>query len=155
LFDEGEAEDGPPGLVALDQDEDSAKYVGHTADGRQFFLTTPFVPGIGDEEGCEFVALYLFEAEGKFLEARIDSFGPRETMDEAAARTLLERRLKELGPVTYGRIEVAPFSVTRFGTEFGFIARPPEEEAEPWSVEVMPGNYMAFQAPWDSGDYDT
>ena len=24
-----------------------------------------------------------------------------------------------------------------------------------WAVEMMPGNYMAFFEPWDSGEYDT
>jgi hypothetical protein len=45
--------------------------------------------------------------------------------------------------------------VERFGTTFGLVLRQPEDEDDPWAVEVMPGNYMAFFEPWDSGDYDT
>jgi len=41
------------------------------------------------------------------------------------------------------------------GTKFGLVLREPEEEADPWAVEMQPGNYMAFFEPWDSGEYDT
>jgi hypothetical protein len=65
----------PPDLVAIDHDDYHAEHVGRTADGRQFFLTTPFEPAIGGSDGNEFVALYLFDAAGKLLEAKIDEFG--------------------------------------------------------------------------------
>jgi hypothetical protein len=54
-----------------------------------------------------------------------------------------------------GRIEVAPFSVKRFGTSFGLIPREPEDDEDAWAVELLPGNCMAFFEPWDSGKYDT
>jgi hypothetical protein len=57
-----------PERIAIEPDDFQARHVGHTADGRQFFLTTPFEPG-----GREFVALYLFGADGSFAEARIDA----------------------------------------------------------------------------------
>ncbi|MEU3456907.1 hypothetical protein ABZ671_25400 [Micromonospora sp. NPDC006766] len=57
--------------------------------------------------------------------------------------------------MTFGRIEVAPFAVERFGTTFGLIPQPPEDGDDFWWVELHPGNYMAFTAPWDSGEYDT
>jgi hypothetical protein len=66
------------------------------------------------------------------------------------------KRLDELEPFEYGNIEVQPFHVERFGTLFGLIARPPDEDVGGgWWVELRPGNYMAFQEPWDSGEYDT
>lgn len=144
----------PPKRVALDHDEYSARHVGHTADGRQFFLTNPFVPALGGP-GREFLALYLFDSAGRLLEAKIEDLGTRETLDEEAALAARDRLLASLGRVTFGRIEVAPFRVERFGVEFGFLAEPPEEAGGDWSVLVMPGNYMAFFPPWDSGDYDT
>ena len=63
----------------------------------------------------------------------------------------------DLGRLEYGRIEVAPFEVERYGAKFGLIPRPPDdhEEDDSWWVEVQPGNYMAFHEPWDSGEYDT
>ncbi len=148
---------GAPDLVAINHDDYHAEHVGRTADGRQFFLTTPFEaasePGASD--GGEFVALYIFDAAGKLLEAKIDAFGPRATMDEDARRRIYRQRLRELGDVTFGRIEVAPFTVERFGMTFGLVVREPEDDDDVWAVEVQPGNYMAFFEPWDSGVYDT
>jgi len=144
-----------PKLIAIEHDDHHASHIGSLPDGRQFFLTTPFVPAIGSEAGREFVALFLFDKRGRFLEARIDDLGTRAELDEARARSAFEQRLAELGPVEYGRIEVQPFEVERFGTAFGLIQRPPEEDDDEWAVEMQPGNYMAFFEPWDSGYYDT
>ncbi|WP_433528977.1 hypothetical protein ACQPYA_21960 [Micromonospora sp. CA-263727] len=146
---------GLPSRIPIDHDDYHAEHVGRTADGRQFFLTTPFEPAMRDEDdGQEFVALYLFDADGRFLEARIDAFGPRARMDDAARRATYEARLIELGDVTFTRIEVEPFAVDRFGTTFGLIPREPEGDDDTWWVTVEPGDYMAFSEPWD-GDYDT
>lgn len=147
-----------PTLIAIDHDDHHASHIGRTADGRQFLLTTPFVSrreGPGGREGAEFVALFLFNAAGGLVEARIDSFGPRATMDKAARDACCERRFAELGEVSLERIEVAPFSVTRFGVEFGLIAVEPETDEDDWTVHLEPGDYMAFFPPWDSGIYDT
>lgn len=146
---------GPPSRVAIDHDDYHAEHVGRTSDGRQFFLTTPFVAAMGDE-GQEFVALYLFDADGRFLEALIDAFGPRDRMDREARRAAYDARLAQLGKVTFARIEVEPFAIDRFGTTFGLVPRPPEDEDDDvWWVTVEPGDYMAFTEPWDSGSYDT
>lgn len=144
-----------PTLIAIEHDDYHAEFVGHTSDGRQFFLTTPFIPAIGGNPGCEFLAIYLFDAKGNFLEAHIDNLGPRTTLDRENARRLLRDRLAEVGPIQYGRIEVRPFEIQRFETTFGLVPRPPESEDDSWWVEVQPGNYMAFHEPWDSGEYDT
>jgi len=70
-------------------------------------------------------------------------------------RRAYPQRLHELGDVRFERIEVAPFAVERFGTAFGLIPREPEDEDDPWAVELQPGHDMAFFEPWDSGDDDT
>jgi hypothetical protein len=146
---------GPPDLIAIDHDDYHAEHVGRTTDGRQFFLTTPFEPATAGNAGNEFIALFLFDDAGILLEAKIDQFGPRATLDQKKRREVYEQRLRDLGEVTFERIEVAPFSVKRFGTIFGLIPRPPEGEDDSWWVELHPGNYMAFHEPWDSGVYDT
>ncbi|MBC7773332.1 MAG: hypothetical protein H7210_12615 [Pyrinomonadaceae bacterium] len=146
---------GPPQLIAIDHDDYHAQHVGRTADGRQFFLTTPFEPAIGADTGNEFVALFLFDSSGNLLEARIEEFGAREEMDDEKLQDVYSLRLHELGEVSFERIQVAPFSVERFGTRFGLIPCPPEDEGDSWHVELHPGNYMAFSEPWDSGEYDT
>jgi hypothetical protein len=143
--------------IPIAHDDHHASRIGRLEDVRQFFVTTPFVPALGSDAGREFVAVYLFDADGALLEARIDDLGPRAEVDEDAAHELLEKRTAELGELSYEDIEVQPFSVQRFGTTFGLIARPPDEDDDDdshWSVEMHPGNYMAFFEPWD-GDYDT
>lgn len=140
----------PPALIAIDHDDYHAEHIGHTSDGRQFFLTTPFEPG-----GHEFVALYVFDAQGQLLEARIDDFGPRKGLDEAARRACRDRRLRELGEITFDRIEVAPFAIERFGLTFGLVYSEPEDDDDVAWVNLLPGDYMAFSEPWDLGEYDT
>jgi hypothetical protein len=147
--------EGAPDIIAINSDDYHAKHVGRTADGRQFILTTPFEPAAGGPEGAEYVARYLFDSKGALLEAKIEDFGPRATLDDNKRRQAYDRLLQELGDVTLDRIEVAPFSVERFGTTFGLVVREPAEEEDVWAVEMQPGNYMAFFEPWDSGDYDT
>lgn len=139
-----------PERLTIPHDDYHAEFVGRTADGRQFFLTTPFEPG-----GNEYVALFLWSADGEFLEAKVDNLGTRELMDPAARQSAHDARLAELGEVNYQPIEVAPFSVTVHGSEIGLIPRAPEDEDDQWWVELLPGNYMAFVEPWDSGEYDT
>ncbi len=146
---------GPPTRVVLSQDDYAARYVGRTRDGRQFFLTSPFVPAVGGNPGREFLALYLFDNDGALLGAHIEDLGTRATLDEEVARARQTTLLASLGPVKYRRIKVAPFKVRRFGVEFGLIPQAPEEPGEDWSVIVEPGNYMCFHPPWTSGDYDT
>lgn len=144
-----------PSLIAIDHDDYHAADIGKAEDGRSFFLTTPFEPARGSAPGREFVALYLFDEAGSLIESKIDDLGPRATHDVEARRALCRQRLDELGNITRQRIEVAPFSVERFGTVFGLVPREPEDEDDVPAVEAQPGNYMAFFEPWDSGEYDT
>jgi hypothetical protein len=145
----------PPVRITIDHDDYHASRVGRIKNGLQVFATTPFVPALGEEMGREFLAVYIFDSKGKLIEARIDDLGPRSELDQDQARQLLERRMSELGPLIYGRIEVQPVAIERFGTTFGLVPRAPEDERDSWWVELQPGNYMAFHEPWDSGEYDT
>ncbi len=145
----------PPKLIAINHDDYHAEYVGRTKDGKQFFLTTPFEPFMNGQEGREFLALYLFDTHGEFLEAKIDDLGPRATLDHDKRVFLRDQRLGELGGLSFERIEIAPFSIDRFGSTFGLILREPEDDVDTWAVELQPGNFMAFFPPWDSGEYDT
>ncbi|MBS1794242.1 MAG: hypothetical protein JSS81_10330 [Acidobacteria bacterium] len=153
--------DEAPQLIRIEHDEYYARHIGRTADGRQFFLTNPFIPRIGGHPGREFLALYIFDAAGNLLEARIDDLGVRESkalplqkLEIETAAGLVEKRLAELGDHTFADIEVAPFRITRDGTEFGLIAHAPNEDSPEWSVTAEPGDFMCFYPPWD-GDYDT
>lgn len=150
-----------PKLIKINHDDYHAKYVGRTGDKRQFFLTNPFVPKMGGNDGREFLALYIFDTDGNFLEAKIEDLGVRESevlrlqkLDIDYADSIVQTWLGELGKISFRNIKVAPFSVEKFGVDFGLIVHSPEEPDEDWYVTVEPGDYMCFYPPWD-GDYDT
>jgi len=72
----------PPALITIAHDDHHAKHVGWTSDGHQFFLTTPFEPAIGGRDGAEFIALYLFDVDGRLIQAKIDELGPRASLNK-------------------------------------------------------------------------
>ncbi|WP_269537326.1 hypothetical protein [Cerasicoccus fimbriatus] len=145
----------PPSRISINHDEYAAKHIGCLPDGRQFFLTSPFEPAWKDRKGGEYIALYLWDELGNFLEAKVEGLGPRSELDMEHARASYYEILDSLGQIEFKRINVAPFSIERFGVEFGLVLREPEEDGDAWAVEAQPGNYMAFFEPWDSGYYDT
>src|SRR4051794_25941592 len=116
-----------PRLIAINHDDHHARHVGRTADGRQFFLTTPFVPAADGHPGREFLALYLFDKGGALLEARIEDLGTRAELAEDAAGARRDAMLAALGEVRLRKIKAAPFRVERFGVTFGLIPEPPED----------------------------
>ena len=150
-----------PEKIRINHDDYHAEFVGRTADGRQFFLTNPFVPALSDNPGREFLALYIFDTDGNLLEAKIDDLGvrqdkispPGQKLDLDFASSLLRNRLAKLGTVSFCDIKIVPFSIEKFGVEFGLIKGVPEETDESWFT-VEPGNYMAFYPPYD-GEYYT
>lgn len=148
----------PPRFVRINHDDYHAEYVGKTANGDQFFLTFPFVPRMGSETGGEYIALYLFDEFGLLKQADIYSEQEQGLTTKAAVQEFTAKLLSGLGKHKFADIKVAPFSVERFGRPFGLIFDPGEDDDgndEPYiTVTVEPGNYMAFNPPWD-GDYDT
>jgi hypothetical protein len=143
-----------PEKIAIDLDDYHAEHIGRTKEGLQFFLTTPFEPGV-DSEGCEYIALFKFDLDGNLTDSVIDVLGARGSFDHDEAKEKYMSRLQELGEVEFCRIEVKPFSVEKNGVDIGLITREPEDEGDVWAVELLPGNFMAFFEPWDSGEYDT
>ena len=153
---------GPPELIRIEPDDYHAKYIGRSQDGLQFFLTSLFIPpslfvpfGISSllyPLGCEFLALFLFNNEGVLVESIVDKLGPRLSLDVEHARELRKQRLAKLGSVTHRDIQVKPFAVEHYGVMMGLI---PSKFEDRWTVELLPGNFMAFWEPWDDGGYDT
>ena len=92
-----------PKLIAIDHDDYHAEHVGKTKDGRQFFLTTPFVPS-----KREFIALYVFDAKGALASATIDDLGTRAKLDHAKREARRDELLASLGKVKYCRIMAIP-----------------------------------------------
>jgi hypothetical protein len=148
--------EGRPTRIAINHNSFEAKHVGHTAGGGQFFLTRPFDPGTADaDDARDFVALYLFDEDGRFRKAEIDVFEEKDPGHSTAAKKVYRQRLQELGKAKFDRIEVEPFTVERFGLTFGLVAHAPTSSDDTWWVTAEPGDYMAFSPPWDLGEYDT
>lgn len=135
-----------PDRFTIVPDDYHAQLVGTAGDGRRFFITTPFEPG------NEYVALFWWRADGEFDSIDVDAFGPRELLSETDIEDALERRIAQLGTFSIEEISVAPFAAESHGTTFGFV---PQEFSGHVSVNLQPGDYMAFNDPWDSGEYDT
>ena len=147
----------PPRFVRINHDDYHAKHVGKVASGDQFFLTFPFAPRDDSQLGGNYIALYLFDEFGILKEANIYDEKEQGLTTKTAVDGFVASLMSALGKCKYGDIRIAPFSVDKFGRRFGLIFDPGEvtEDDEPYTcVTVEPGNYMAFNPPWD-GDYDT
>ncbi len=149
-----EAQGSRPELIRIAPDDYQAKYLGHTQDGRQFLLTAPFDPALGNSGGAEFLALYLFDDRGNFLEAEIESFGPRDVMSVMVRQETIKKLLDQVSPYQCRTISIKPFELERFDYTFGLVVLEPETD-EAWSAFFTPGRNMIFYPPWDSGEYDT
>ena len=145
----------PPKIIAINHDDYHAKYIGRTTDRNQFFITPLFVPKIGDNPGCEYVAKFIFNPKGELIDHEIVSLGPRANMDHQKRVQIRDEFIESLGKLVYERIQIAPFCIEQDGKKFGLIIRKPETKNGVWAVELLPGNFMAFFEPWDSGIYDT
>lgn len=161
-------DDLPPRFVRINHDDYLAQYVGRTAGGEQFFLTFPFSPRSANNDGGNYIALYRFDEFGLLLDAQIFDERAEGLKTQTQVDAFTDALLDTLGKHRHCDIKVAPFSVQKFGLEFGLIYDAGEDEDdedyddeedyddddEYRCVTVEPGNYMAFHPPWD-GDYDT
>jgi hypothetical protein len=63
------------------------------------------------------------------------------------------RMLLHLGDFTLEAIDVAPFAVGVDGITFGFV--PEEIDEDEVSIQIQPGNFIAYYEPWDGEECDT
>lgn len=140
-----------PERFTIEPDDHHAELVGTASDGRRFFITTPF------ERGIEYVTTFFWAPDGSYDSIVIEDLGPRAELDGAAIGEVLKRHTASLGGHVIESISVAPFAVESHGTIFGFVAREPDADDPDGAaaVELLPGNFMAYFWPWDSGYYDT
>ena len=80
-----------PKRLAIEPDDHHARHAGHLPDGRQFFLTTPFVPAIGAEAGRELRVVRLQAREDLRLRTVIDAELDRLVRILCAASTVTTR----------------------------------------------------------------
>ena len=141
-----------PTRFTIQPDDYHARFVGTTGDGLRFFITTPYEAPTSIDPGTEFVAMFLWNADGSFHSVDIDSFGPRETIHEMDRQDALERLFARTGEAVIEPISVEPFAVQSHGTTFGFV---PFASGDVASVTLQPGDYMTYTSPWDGESYAT
>ena len=144
--------EGFPERITIVPDDYHAEYVGTAEDGRRFFVSTPFIPGEGVGGGNEFIATFFWRPDGSYDSMNVQEFGPRDSLDHVAREAAMAKHLSDLGDYQLEEISVAPFSENVFGTSFGLV---PQAYDGMVSINLMPGDSMAFFEPWDSGEYDT
>lgn len=144
-----------PERFTIVPDDYHVPYAGTAEDGRRFFLSDElFVPGDG---GPAYVGLFLWNADGTFDQVRVDEV-PRDDAlppgqaGPAAAGDLVQGRLAELGDYTLEAIEVEPFTQEVDGVTFGWKVT---RFAGVVNINIEPGDFIAYYAPWDGLTYDT
>lgn len=147
------APEGQPARFTIRPDDFHVPYAGTAGDGRKFFLSEEvFDPG-----GPTYVAVFLWSADGSFDEIRVDPVArpsgiPPGQAAPAGAKHLIDRRLAELGDYVLEPITVAPFLEAAHGTKFGWAFR---DEDGAQSLNIEPGDFICYYAPWDGFEYDT
>jgi hypothetical protein len=98
--------------------------VGTTHDGRQFLAVTCLTEGHLPRQHAEFRTLYLSNAKGTLLYARVKEVSTRSEVNKSLAA--LEDMMKQLGQITIERISVKPFDAERKTLSFALhVVTPP------------------------------
>ena len=129
-----------------------AEYVGVLDDGRRYFVTAD----VDLLAATGYVSIYYWAADGSFESADIRKVGPLDEIESGGLSAAEGVRQGQLAGATIEPITVAPFSVEKNGTTFGFIARGPDPEYyDVASVTHVPNDDMVYYWPWDGEGYDT
>jgi hypothetical protein len=145
-----------PDRFTIVPDDYHVPYAGTAEDGRRFFLSEElFTAG---PPGSAYVGLFLWNADGTFDEVRVDEVPrpggiPAGQAARAGAHRLVQARLSELGDYVLEPIEVEPFTALVDGVRFGW--RVGRYDDGSYHLDIEPGNFIAYYAPWDGLDYDT
>jgi hypothetical protein len=145
-----------PDIIPIKRFEDyHTHYIGHLADGRQFFgyevIVLPKVITGADwgSHTQQYAVLYLFDRDGTHLQTDFWYGGTSGEPRSPGTHVKLEEMVAALGPYEFGDIRVRPFVTMIDDEEFGLV---PDEEYE--CINLQPSMSIAFYAPWD-GEYDT
>ena len=148
------ADDPRPERFRIVPDDYHVPYAGTAEDGRKFFLSQELF----DLRGAAYVGLFLWRADGTFDRVEVDKVArptgvPPGQAAPAGADGLVKARLGELGDYQRGPIEVEPFLEKVHGVDFGWhVGRYDDGE---WYVNIEPGDFICYYAPWDGIGYDT
>ncbi|MBB2923046.1 hypothetical protein [Cellulomonas cellasea] len=144
-----------PERFTIVPDDYHVPYAGTAEDGRRFFLSVElFSPEPG---GPSYVGLFLWHADGTFDEVRVDAVTrpdgvPPSQAVPAGADDLVQARLAELGDYVLEPVDVEPFLEEVDGIEFGWRFQEYDGTA---MLNIEPGDFIAYYAPWDGLEYDT
>jgi hypothetical protein len=144
---------GPPQRFRIVPDDYHVPYAGTAEDGRRFFLSDEI---FGDSSA--YVGLFLWKADGTFDELRVDEVGrpddlpPGQAGRAVDAKEVVAARLAELGDYVLEPVEVEPFTRRVDGVRFGW--RLTEYDGE-YTINIEPGDFIAYYEPWDGLEYDT
>ena len=153
------AREPAPRRFRIVPDDYHVPWAGTAEDGRRFFLSEElFSTGTADRPGSAYVGLFLWRHDGTFDEVRVDAVRrPRDVPPGQAAAAgadrLVAARLAELGRYVLEPIEVEPFTTRVSGVTFGWHSGWYDDGT--CYLNVEPGNFIAYYAPWDGLDYDT
>lgn len=141
-----------PERFTIVPDDYHVPYAGTAEDGRKFFLSEELFDG-----DSAFVGVFLWNADGTFDEVRVDAVGrpgglPPGQAGPAGTGELVEARLAELGDYVLEPIEVEPFTQDVDGVTFGWNL---DQYDGTYSINIVPGDFIAYYAPWDGFEYDT
>ena len=148
-----------PSTIRIERTEDYyTDYIGRCADGSQFMgLVVATLEGPPDE-GWEarkrwYAVLHRFDAKGNHLETKSEFTGTTaDGEEEVVARAQAKRTemVDSLGDVDFCDVEIALFSTSIDGHEFGLFDESDEDGPR---AELRPNDFL-FTPPWD-GSYDT
>lgn len=144
--------DQPPARFTIVPDDYHVPYAGTTGDGRKFFLSDELF-----DSRSAYLGLFLWKADGTFEQVKVDKVArpaglPPGQAGPADADELVAARLAELGKYVLEPIEVEPFTKEVEGVAFGWVVRQFEGD---YSINIEPGDFIAYYAPWDGLGYDT
>lgn len=142
-----------PERFTIVPDDYHVPYAGTAEDGRKFFLSRELF----DSEHS-YVALFLWHPDGTFDRVEADPVErPRGVPPGMAAKAgpeaLVEDKLASLGTYTLEPIAVEPFLVEKNGTKFGWKFGNYDDGTAYLNIE--PGDFICYYAPWDGYEYDT
>jgi hypothetical protein len=149
---EGVAMHRAPARFTIVPDDYHVPYAGTAEDGRKFFLSDELF-----DQSSAYVGLFLWKTDGTFDEVKVDKVArpaglPPGQAGPANAEDLVASRLAELGKYVLEPIEVEPFTEKVDGVTFGWVVNQFDGE---YSINIEPGDFIAYYEPWDGLEYDT